>query len=483
VEETLDPADWTTLRALGHQILDDMFTRLETLRDRPVWQPIPADVKAAIQQPVPRAGFGAEAAYRRAQELVVPYSWGNPHPRFWGWVNGSGSAGGVLAEMITATMNVNASLGQQAALLVETQVIDWCKQLMGFPADASGLLVTGGSVANLMGLTIARDSAGEVPQAGLHAFPRQLTMYCSEQTHSSVIKAVALLGLGRAALRKIPVDQDFRMNVDALRASLVADRQAGLQPVCVIANAGTVNTGAIDPLDTLADLCAAEDLWLHVDGAFGAIAALAPSLQPLLNGMERADSLAFDLHKWLHVPYDAGCILIRSRSAHQEASFASIASYLAPLERGPAAGSVDFSQLGPELSRGFRSFKVWMSFLEHGVEKFGRLALQNVEQARYLAGLIETSPDMALLAPVPLNVVCFRYVVPGWSEDRLNTLNRELLLRLQEEGTAVPSSTVLRGRFAIRCAITNHRTLRSDLHVLVDAVRRIGTELARTAKA
>jgi aromatic-L-amino-acid/L-tryptophan decarboxylase len=334
-------------------------------------------------------------------------------------------------------------------------------------------------VANLLVLTVARDVAGEVPQAGLHGHPRQLTMYCSEQTHSSIIKSVALLGLGRAALRKIPVDENFRMDLDALRASLAADRSAGLQPVCVIANAGTVNTGAIDPLEALADLCAAEKLWLHVDGAFGAVGAFSPVLKPRLKGMERADSLAFDLHKWLHVPYDAGCILIRNRTAHQKASFASIASYLAPLERGAAAGSTDFSQLGPELSRGFRSFKVWMSFLEHGVDKFGRLALQNVEQSQYLASLIENAPDLALLAPVSLNVVCFRYVVQGWNDDRLNTLNRELLLRLQEAGTAVPSSTVLRGRFAIRCAITNHRTQRNDLHVLVDAVRRIGAELMR----
>lgn len=478
MEETLDPADWNALRALGHQILDDMFTRLETLREGPTWRPIPGSVKAAIQQPVPLQGAGMEAAYRLAQELVVPYSWGNPHPRFWGWVNGSGSPGGVLSEMITATMNVNASLGQQAAIYVELQVLDWCKQLMGFPPDSSGLLVTGGSVANLMGLTVARDSAGEIPQAGLNSHARQLTMYCSEQTHSSVTKSVALLGLGRAALRKIPVDRDFRIDLAALRASVTADKAAGHQPVCVIANAGTVNTGAIDPLDELADFAAGERLWLHVDGAFGAVGALSPELKPLLKGMERADSLAFDLHKWLHVPYDAGCILIRDKKAHQTASFASIASYLAPLERGPAAGPGDFSQLGPELSRGFRSFKVWMSLLEHGVEKFGRLALQNVEQARYLASLIESAPELELLAPVPLNVVCFRYTVPGWDDERLNPLNRELLLRLQERGVAVPSSTVLRGRFAIRCAITNHRTQRADLDLLVENVRSIGDELS-----
>jgi glutamate/tyrosine decarboxylase-like PLP-dependent enzyme len=194
--------------------------------------------------------------------------------------------------------------------------------------------------------------------------------------------------------------------------------------------------------------------------------------------MARADSLAFDLHKWLHVPYDAGCILIRHPDAHRHASFAAAASYLAPLERGPAAGPADFSQLGPELSRGFRSFKVWMTFLEHGVTRFGDLARQNVEQARHLAGLIETEPELELLAPVPLNVVCFRYTQAGQSDEALNALNRELLLRLQEAGIAVPSSTVLHGRFAIRCAITNHRTQREDLEMLVEAVVRLGQELA-----
>jgi aromatic-L-amino-acid decarboxylase len=476
-ETTLDPADWTAVRALGHKILDDMFTRLETLRERPVWQPIPDNVKAGIRQPVPRTGVGAGASYRAAQELVIPYSWGNPHPRFWGWVNGSGSAGGVLAEMIAATMNVNASLGQQSAILIELQVIDWCKELMGFPADASGLLVTGGSVANLLGLAVARDATGSIPADGLRSQSAQRAMYCSEQTHNSVDKSVALLGLGRSALRKIPVDRNFRIEVGELRTRIQRDRKAGIVPTCIIANAGTVNTGAIDPLDELADLCATEDIWLHVDGAFGAVAALAPELKSLLKGMERADSLAFDLHKWLHVPYDAGCILIRDRSAHQNASFAAVASYLAPLERGPATGPADFSQLGPELSRGFRSFKVWMSFMEHGVDMFGRLARQNVEQARHLVSLIEQAPDLELLAPAPLNVVCFRFTLPGRGDEALNVLNRELLLRLQESGIAVPSATVLNGRFAIRCAITNHRTRRADLEMLVDAVRQIGSTL------
>ncbi len=477
-ETTLDPSDWTALRALGHTILDDMFSQLESVRERPVWQPIPESVRAGLRRPVPRDGIGAEASYQAAKELVIPYAWGNRHPRFWGWVNGSGTAGGILAELIAAAMNTNASLGQQSATLVELQVLEWCRELMGFPRDGSGILVTGGSVANLLGLAVARDSAGDIASDGLRAQPAQRTIYCSEQTHSSIDKAVALLGIGRAFLRKIPVDGEFRLEMDALRARVESDRAAGMTPACIVANAGTVNTGAIDPLADLADFCQAEKIWLHVDGAFGAIAALAPELKPLLEGMERADSLAFDLHKWLHVPYDAGCILFRDAAAHRQASFAAAASYLEPLERGAAAGPVDFSQLGPELSRGFRSLKVWMSFLEHGTETFGRLARQNVEQARHLAHLIDAAPELERLAPVPLNVVCFRYTRPGMDDTGLNALNRELLLRLQDSGIALPSSTVLRGRFAIRCAITNHRTRIDDLRMLVETVQSLGKALA-----
>lgn len=477
-EETLDPEDWSDLRALGHRMVDDMMQYLETLRDRPAWQPVPADVRAFFGSPPPVEGEGAAQAYADFQRYVLPYPVGNIHPRFWGWVQGTGTPTGMLAEMLAAGMNPNSWGAEQSATYVETQVLGWCKEMLGYPAEAAGLLCSGGSMANLIGLTVARNEmAGfDVRKEGVQAAPRPLVLYASEETHSSVQKAAEVLGLGHAALRRIAVGADYRIDLDALAAAVAADRAAGRQPFCVVGNAGTVNTGAVDDLAALADVCAAEDLWFHVDGAFGALAALDPDLRPLLRGMERADSLAFDLHKWMYMPYEAGCALVRRPEA-QRAAFALAPSYLAAMDQGVAAGTTWFNDLGLQLSRGFRALKVWMSLKEHGVEKYGRLIRQNVAQARYLAARVDAHDDLVLLAPVPLNIVCFRYAPAGVPEARLNDLNRALLGRLQEEGIAVPSHTLLAGRFALRVAITNHRSRREDFDALIAAVRRIGGSL------
>ncbi len=231
-------------------------------------------------------------------------------------------------------------------------------------------------------------------------------------------------------------------------------------------------------MNTLADICQREKVWFHVDGAFGALAALSPALRPLLAGIERADSLAFDLHKWMYMPYEVGCILVRRDEDHRRA-FSLTPAYLSHAERGLAAGSVWFSEYGVQLSRGFRALKVWMSMKEHGVEKYGRLIQQNVDQARYLASVVEAAPDLQLLAPVPLNIVCFRFVADGWDTAALNDLNRELLIRVHESGIAVPSYTTIDGKYALRVAVTNHRSRREDFDVFVSEVRRLGKDLMR----
>jgi glutamate/tyrosine decarboxylase-like PLP-dependent enzyme len=246
----------------------------------------------------------------------------------------------------------------------------------------------------------------------------------------------------------------------------------------MIGCAGTVNTGAFDDLEQLANICQRENLWFHVDGAFGALAALSTEIRPLTSGMERADSLAFDLHKWMYMPFEVGCILVRSEKAHRR-TFSLTPDYLAPTTRGMAAGGTWFSEYGVQLTRGFRALKVWMSIKEHGLEKYGRLIQQNVDQARYLAAMVEKNSELESLAPVPLNVVCFRYTVAGFEEASLTELNQELLLRLQESGLAVPSSTTLNGKFAIRAAITNHRSRREDFDLMVDEILKIGRELAK----
>ncbi len=476
-EETLDPKDWEGFRRLMHEALDDALDYTMSVRERPVWQPVPPAVQAEIAAPLPKVGVGEAAAYRDYQRLVAPYPVGNIHPRFWGWVNGTGTPVGLLAELLAATMNVNAAGFDQASTYVELQVLAWFRELVGFPAEGSGILVSGGSVANLVGMNVARSAKAPfaVRREGVSGQPR-LMYYTSAETHNSAQKAVELMGLGTESLASIPVDAEYRMDVVALKARIAADRRAGLLPICVVANAGTVNTGAIDPLNAIADLCAAEKLWLHVDGAFGATAVLDPASRELVKGMERADSLAFDLHKWMYLPYDVGCTLVRDRAAHQ-AAFAVQASYLNKLGGGIAAAPIAFSDYGPQLSRGFRALKVWMNLKAYGVEKFGRLVAQNLQQARYLKERVEAEPELELLAPVPLNIVNFRYRGKGLAETGLNDLNARILVALQERGIAAPSSTLLRGRFAIRTAITNHRSRREDFDALVAGVLALGREL------
>ncbi len=477
VEETLDPDDWAELRSLGHRMVDDMLAYLRTVRDRPVWQPVPPEAKTHFTQPMPLQPQGAQAVYDDFKTHVLPHSLGNIHPRFWGWVMGGGTPFGALAEMLAATMNPNVGGFEQGAVYVERQVLDWCKEMLGYPQEASGLLLSGGSMANLVALAVARNAkaAFDIAREGVSAAPRSLTFYGSVEMHSSLRRAIELLGLGSAALRRISVNSSYEIDGPALRQAISEDRKDGFHPCCVIGNAGTVNTGATDDLEELADICQGEDLWFHVDGAFGALAALAPDLRPLLRGMERADSLAFDLHKWMFVPYGAGCVLVRDAGLHHQ-TFSSPADYLTHAERGVAAGPAWFSEYGPELSREFRALKVWMSIKEHGLEKYGRLVRQNVEQARYLAELVTGHPDLELLAPVPLNIVCFRYTQRSLGDDQLNELNKELLILLQESGVAAPSSTVLGGRYALRVAITNHRSRREDFDRLVAAVVELGRE-------
>jgi aromatic-L-amino-acid decarboxylase len=478
-EETLDPADWQDLRKLGHQMLDDMLTYLETVRERPVWQPVPDDVKQYFKSPLPLEPEDDASVYADFKENILPFPMGNIHPRFWGWVMGNGSPLAMLAEMLAAGLNPNMGGGNHVANHVEAQVIDWCKEMMGFPSGASGLLVSGGSMANLVALTVARNTKAEfdVRREGLGAAPRRMVLYGSREVHSSIEKAVELLGLGEDSLHLIPVNQDYEIALAALEQAIAADRAAGLQPFCVIGNAGTVNTGAIDNLEGLANICEREKLWFHVDGAFGACAALSPELQPLVAGMEKADSLAFDLHKWMYLPFEIGCVLVRREEDHRRA-FSLTPEYLAHGgERGVASGSIWFSDYGVELTRGFRALKAWMSIKANGIRKFGRLIQQNVDQACYLSQLVDATPELQCMAPTPLNVVCFRFKVNGLDDEALNALNQELLIRLHESGIAVPSYTTLDGRYALRVAVTNHRSRREDFDILIDAIVKLGNEL------
>lgn len=476
--ETLDPENWAEMRALAHRIVDDAIGYLETVGERPVWQPVPDETALQFDGPAPRQPAGAIAVYEEFLKNVLPYPLGNIHPRFWAWYMGNGTMFGALADFLAAVMNSNLGGGNHVANLVEGQVINWMKEMLAFPPESSGLLVSGGSMANFVGLAVARNTkAGfDVRRNGLHAATRPLAVYASTEVHSSNQKAVELLGLGSAAFRKVPVNDDYTIDIDALDAALASDRDAGFQPICVIGSAGTINTGAIDDLNALADLCAREGLWFHVDGAIGAVAVLAENVKHQLSGIERADSVALDLHKWMHVPFEAGCVLVRDEAAHRK-TFSLTPEYLQHQTRGLAGGDVWFSDYGLQLSRQFRALKVWMSIKEHGLDRFGRMIARNVEQARYLGRLIDADANLELLAPIGLDIVCFRFNPGGMDTQALDALNKAILVELQEQGIAAPSYTTLKGQYSLRVAIANHRSVQDDFDALVEAVVRIGRRL------
>jgi aromatic-L-amino-acid decarboxylase len=478
----LDPADWAATRDTAHRMLDDMLDFIVTIRERPVWRPIPDTVRGHFREALPRAPMALDAVHEEFREYILPYGAGNVHPGFMGWVQGAGTVTGMLAEMLAAGLNANLGGRDQAPLEVERQIVLWMRQLFGFPDTASGLFVTGASMANFLGLLVARTEAlgAGVRQTGLCRSDRHriggLRAYASTAAHNCVVQAMEMSGLGAEALRQVAADQDGRIDVAALGRAIIADRAQGLSPFLVVASAGTVDRGAIDDLNAVAALCRDQGLWLHVDGAYGALGMLSPELAPRLKGLERADSIAFDFHKWGQVPYDAGFLLVRDGQRHQE-TFAAPAAYLRREARGLAGGSPWPCDFGPDLSRGFRALKTWFTLKVHGADAIAAGIERSCALARYLETRLRGEARLQVLAPAYLNIVCFRFRAPDADSDALNAA---ILADVQEAGIAAPSSTMIGGRLAIRAALFNHRTRRADIDAMVDAVLQFG--MRRTDK-
>lgn len=467
----LDPDDWEGFRRSAHALLDACVDRLQQAEAYP-WIPVPEDVRAGFH--LDDADPGRDDLAQALRETVMPYATGNTHPRFFGWVHGTGLAEGLLSELVAATMNSNCGGRDHGMIYVERAVIDWTRRQMGFPETASGVLVTGTSQATVIALAAARHRALG-PSVRMHGNKQaRLVAYAGGAVHNSTQKALELLGLGRACLRLIPGGPEG-VDLAALRARIAADRAGGATPFAIVGTAGSVDFGVFDDLDALADLARDAGLWLHVDGAFGAWTRLAqPPWRSLSDGIERADSIACDFHKWIYVPYDCGIVLIRDAAEHR-APFAERPAYLAGMQSGLAGGEPWFCDYGMDLSRGARALKVWSAVRRHGAIGLGAAITGNCRNAARMGAKVAASAHMALAAPVVSNLVVFTADTRLLAAEQ-SALNAQISQQLQLDGLAVFSTTTadLAAGPAITClraAITNHRTRPEDVDMAIAAVR------------
>ncbi|MCC9308870.1 pyridoxal-dependent decarboxylase [Kitasatospora sp. RB6PN24] len=468
-------SDFRTAARAAAELVSDYLAAVPA---GPVWQPMdPAARQALLDAPLPPTGQELEELLAVIAGQVLPAPMGNGHPRFFGWVNSAPAPAGVLAALAAAAMNPSSAGGDHADVHLERAVVRWIAELVGFPhRPGGGLLTSGTSMATIVCLAAARGRAAarvghDVRADGLAGLP-PLVGYVTGETHSCVRKAAELLGLGSRQLRAVPADAEGRIDPAALRAEVAADRAAGRLPFLVVASAGTVNTGAVDAFEPIADLCAEEELWLHVDGAYGAFGVLDPAIAHRYAGLDRADSLALDPHKWLGVPVDCGCALVRDPE-QLRGTFSLVPSYL----RDEEGGLGWFSEYGIEQTRPFRSLKVWATIAHRGRDGIAADVAHCTRLARRLGELVAADPALELLAPVDTSVVAFRARPAGLAEAELNALNRALPLAVQRRGRAFVTGTLLGDREALRACLINAATSEADLTVLLDEVRCAAAEL------
>jgi glutamate/tyrosine decarboxylase-like PLP-dependent enzyme len=457
----------------------DIVVRLHDELDRRRLTPArtPSALAKLFDEPLPEDPQPMRTILREVEENVIANSTLYSSPRFFAYVNGSGNQAAILGELLAAGVNQICARWHfsPAASEVERRVIRWIAQFVGYPEDAGGCLLSGGSAGNLVGLALARTRKApfDTQLWGLNAGP-PLTAYVSQEGHASLDKAMALLGMGRAQLRRIAVHDDFTIDLEALEHQVAGDRANGFHPICVVGNGGTTNTGAVDPLDALAAFCRRHGLWFHVDAAYGGPAARTTAAGALFRGLDQADSIVVNAHKWLYVPVEAACILVRETSALRD-TFRIVADYLRE-EGGTATDAcLDFKDCGPQLSRSFRALKIWMTFKAYGARRLRAAIESNIRVMQYLADRIDQSADFVRLAPAPLSTVCFQYRTSDASchadHIHLDHLNESLIERLERDGTVFLSGTTIRGRTALRACSVNHRLDRRHVDLLLDVIR------------
>src|SRR5438270_4782895 len=468
----LDPTpdeigDW------GNSVIQLMAEYLGGLRDHKVYRHISSrEIRDSLDPALPTKGTDFDALLKVFRENIIPFSRQNAHPRMFGYVQSPGTPLAAFADLLASTLNANLTVWRSAPAPVELErlTIDWIRQILGFNAEAGGLFVSGGSMANFAAIAAARQAKD--------SSPGRLRIYASNETHFSVSKAAALLGIGRENVRYVAVDERFKMQTDDLVAKITADLKAGYVPFCVVANAGTVNTGAVDPLTEIREVADRFQLWMHVDGSYGAFAILAESARKLFEGMEQADSIALDPHKWLYLPVDVGCVIYHDPEIAR-AAFAHEAEYTRMFGEEADEAFVCWDY-GPELSRRFRALKVWMLLKGVGLDRLSEAIESNLACARHLESMVRASDDFEMIAPVELSIFCFRHVpvqLRSQSSEAIDAFNERLLVALQRDGNSYLSNATLGGRFALRGCVLNYRTTLRDMEILLDDLRRVGRSL------
>ena len=459
--------------ALGHAAIEWVLKYFSAQSTLPVYPTASAAEMSSQLSGAPPAAPESIDTLMAELDRVMEFSRHNGHPRMFGYVQSSASFAGVMGDLLASALNQNVTSWRSApsATTIEHQVVDWLKEMVGFRSSGVGVLMSGGSMANFAGLAVALRAStnADLNQRGVAALPGKPRIYTSAMTHMSIGKAASMLGVGKDAIVSVPVNGAFQMEAEPLAAQIKADRAAGHHPVCVVATAGDVNTGAIDPLDAIADVCATEQLWMHVDGAYGALAARSVHVGGAMQALARADSMSLDPHKWLFAPTDAGCLLVKDAAALQRA-FSTGAGYI------DVIADRDMSEFAywdhsPELSRRFRALKIWFLLKVHGALAIQQAIDSNIAVARHLARAVEQSTDFELMAPAPLSIVCFRYR----AED--DDFNKRLMVEVQRDGDSYLSNATINGRLALRACIVNYRTTTGDADRLLATIRRVAARM------